>query len=164
MEHIPEGSERIFDWLDEGSDWEDPELNVWRFEYSVVCLYNHYYGRLEDERLYSACTGLVKLIGGAVVLDPVFVYLELMKTGKSSKSEFIELFKSSTEQYKDIYEDFPDIVDEEFFDDNFEILQRAGLLEIYGDELKVKDMFMFDIDYLVSKGKKINKKMVSYFE
>ncbi len=122
-EHIPEESGRIFDWLDGGSDWGDPELNVWRFEYSVACLYNHYYGRLEDKELYDACTCLVELIGEAVVLDPVFVYLELMKTGKSSKSEFIELFKSNTEQYEHIYEDFPDIVDEEFFDYCFGSLQ-----------------------------------------
>ncbi|MCK5451886.1 MAG: hypothetical protein KAI51_00455 [Candidatus Aenigmarchaeota archaeon] len=164
MEHIPEQSERIFRRLDGISDWDDPELNVWRLEYSVVCLYNHYYGKLEDKNLYNACTGLVGLMRGMFVLDPVIVYLEIMKTGESSKQEFVELFESNREQYEQVYEDFPDILDEEFFDYSFGILQRAGLLKIYDDKLKVKDMFMFDIDSLIAEGVKKNDGMDKYIE
>ncbi len=38
------------------------------------------------------------------------------------------------------------------------------MLKIYGDKLKVRDMFMFAIDYLVSEGAIINDEMDSYIE
>lgn len=164
MTDVPKQSKKIFRELEEIPDWSEGELNVWQFEQSVVDLYNHYKGKLSNEQqLYHACIGLVSRIGGAGVRDPVIVYLELLKSGENNKEKFIEQFKNNKEEHEELYEDFPNKLDKEFFDYSFTNLEDAGLIEMDNHILKVKDISEFDLDSLIAEGRKYHEKFMKYF-
>jgi len=135
----------------------------------VVDLYNYYQEKLinnqklTDEQLYYACVGVVNRIGGEGVRDPVIVYLELLKSEETDKEKFIKQFKNNEEEYKSRYEDFPDILDEDFFDYCFSNLEKAGLVEIKKTKLKVKDIFDFNINDLTTEGIKLTEEFNDSF-
>jgi hypothetical protein len=168
-EVLPKYSKKIFEKLRKISDWDEGNLNVWRFERSVVDLYKYYQQKLinnqkiTDEQLYYTCVGVVNRIGGEGVRDPVIVYLELLKSEETDKEKFIKQFKNHGEKYESHYEDSPNILDEDFFDYCFSKLEKAGLVEIKKSKLRIKDMFDFNINDLTKEGIKLTEEFNNSF-